>query len=124
MDKKIKRNFYFVCFLATYEGRKRKMIMLQKIYKLCECFEKQDRKAGIMKLINKGYSEGTATKYYNIWRRHYMDSNSKDLMLSGIYVETRKVRKLLEECSFLERQKYLEALSKEQLVKIAQAVLK
>jgi len=100
------------------------MIMLQKIYKLCDCFEKQDRKSGILKLINKGYSESTATKYYNIWRRHYMDSSSKDLMLSGIYIETRKVRKLLEECSFMERQKYLEALSKEQLVRIAQAMLK
>lgn len=100
------------------------MIRLQKIYKLCECYEKQDRKAGIMKLINKGFSEETAIKYYNIWRRHYMDSSSKDLMLSGIYIETRKERKLLEECTFMERQKYLEALSKEQLVKIAQAVLK
>jgi len=100
------------------------MIMLQKIYKLCECFEKQDRKAGIMKLINKGFSESTSIKYYNIWRRHYMDTNSKDLMLSGIYIETRSVRKLLEECSYTERQMYLEALSKEQLIKIAQAVLK
>ena len=53
-----------------------------------------------------------------------MDSNSKDLMVSGIYIETRKVRKLLEECTFMERQRYLEALSKEQLVRIAQAVLK
>jgi len=53
-----------------------------------------------------------------------MDSSSKDLMLSGIYIETRKVRKLLEECSFIERQKYLEALSKEQLIRIAQAMLK
>ncbi|WP_298836896.1 hypothetical protein [Clostridium sp.] len=100
------------------------MIMLQKIYKLCECFEKQDRKTGIMKLINKGYSEGTSIKYYNIWRRHYMDSNSKDLMVSGIYIETRRERKLLEECTFSERQRYLEALSKEQLIKITQAVLK
>ncbi|WP_443661022.1 hypothetical protein [Clostridium sp.] len=98
--------------------------MLQKIYKLCECFEKQDRKTGIMKLINKGYSEGTSIKYYNIWRRHYMDSNSKDLMVSGIYIETRRERKLLEECTFSERQRYLEALSKEQLIKITQAVLK
>ncbi|MBU3154155.1 hypothetical protein [Clostridium estertheticum] len=100
------------------------MIMLQKIYKLCECFEKQDRKTGIMKLINKGYSESTSIKYYNIWRRHYMDSNCKDLMVSGIYIETRRERKLLEECTFLERQRYLEALSKEQLIKITQAVLK
>ncbi|HEY8891906.1 MAG TPA: hypothetical protein VIM70_16830 [Clostridium sp.] len=100
------------------------MIMLQKIYKLCECFEKQDRKAGIMKLINKGYTEVTATKYYNIWKRHYMDSHGKDLMLSGIYIETPRVRKLLEECSFGERQRYLEALSKEQLVRITQALLR
>ena len=100
------------------------MIKLQEIYNLCECFEKQDRKSGIVKLIDKGYSEGTATIYYNIWRRHYMDSSSKDLMLSGIYIETHKERRLLEECSFMERQRYLEALSKEQLVRIAQAVLK
>ena len=60
--------------------------MLQKIYKLCECFEKQDRKTGIMKLINKGYSEGTSIKYYNIWRRHYMDSNSKDLKIGRAHV--------------------------------------
>ncbi|MBU3092064.1 hypothetical protein K2F40_08530 [Clostridium sp. CM028] len=53
-----------------------------------------------------------------------MDSSSKDLMLSGIYIETHRVRKLLEECTFMERQRYLEALSKEQLVRIAQAVLK
>lgn len=111
-------------FPGYLRRKEKKMIMLQKIYKLCECFEKQDRKVGIMKLINQGYSEVTATKYYNIWRRHYMDSSSKDLMLSGIYIETRKVRKLLEECSFMERQRYLEALSKEQLVRIAQAVLK
>ncbi|WP_291636366.1 hypothetical protein [Clostridium sp.] len=100
------------------------MVKLQKIYKLCECCEKKDRRTGIIKLIDKGYSEGIATIYYNIWRRHYMDSSSKDLMLSGIYIETHKVRKLLEECTFMERQRYLEALSKEQLIRIAQAVLK
>lgn len=100
------------------------MIMLSKIYKLCECFEKQDRKSGIMKLINKGFSESTATKYYNIWKRHYMDTSSNDLMLSGIYIETHRVRKLLEECTLTERQMYLEALSKEQLVRITQALLK
>ncbi|MGH4137333.1 hypothetical protein [Clostridium sp.] len=53
-----------------------------------------------------------------------MDSSSEDLTLSGIYIKTSKETKLLEECTFVERQKYLEALSKEQLVKIAQAVLK
>jgi len=100
------------------------MIKLQEIYKLCECCEKQNRKNGIVKLIEKGYSESIATKYYNIWRRHYMDSSSGDLALSGIYIKTSKERKLLEECTFIERQKYLEALSKEQLVKIAQAMLK
>ncbi|MGH4050100.1 MAG: hypothetical protein ACREVX_01920 [Clostridium sp.] len=100
------------------------MIMLSKIYKLCECFEKQDRNTGIMKLINKGFSETTATKYYNIWKRHYMDTNTDDLMVSGIYIETNRVRKLLEECTFTERQMYLEALSKEQLIRITQVLLK
>ena len=113
------------CMFPRYLRRKeKKMIMLSKIYKLCECFEKQDRKSGIMKLINKGFSESTATKYYNIWKRHYMDTSSNDLMLSGIYIETGRERKLIEECDFIERQKYLEALSKEQLVKIAQTVFK
>ena len=53
-----------------------------------------------------------------------MDSSSEDLVLSGIYIKTSRERKLLEECTFIERQRYLEALSKEQLVKIAQAMLK
>jgi len=100
------------------------MIKLEEIYKLCECCEKQDRKTGIMKLMEKGYNEITATKYYNIWKRHYMDCSSQDLMLSGIYIKTSKERRLLEECTFMERQKYLEALSKDQLIQIAQAMLK
>lgn len=49
------------------------MIKLQEIYKLCEGFEKDDKKSGIKKLIDYGYSESTALNYYNIWRRHYME---------------------------------------------------
>lgn len=100
------------------------MIKLQEIYKLCEGLENYNRKAAIKKIINKGYSEDIAEKYYNIWRRHYLESGSKELMLSGIYIESGKERKLLEECTYSERKTYLEALSKEQLIKIAQAVLK
>lgn len=100
------------------------MIKLQEIYKLCEDFEKEDRKEGIRKLISKGYSESIATNYYNIWRRHYMEVSNEDLMLSGIYIKSGKESKLLEECPYRERQKYFEALSKEQLIKITQAVLK
>ena len=100
------------------------MIKLEEIYKLCECCEKQDRKTGIRKLMEKGYDEITATKYYNIWKRHYMDCSSQDLMLSGIYIKTSKERRLLEECTFIERQRYLETLNKEQLIQIAQAMLK
>ena len=100
------------------------MIKLNEIYKLCKGFEVEQRKAGIKKLMCKGYSESIAIKYYNIWRRHYMESSKEDLMLSGIYIEISKERKLLEECPIKIRQKYLEALSKEQLVKITQAVFK
>lgn len=100
------------------------MIKLQEIYKLCEGFEKDDKKSGIKKLISYGYSESTALNYYYIWRRHYMESSSKDLMLSGVYVKKGKVSKLLEQCPYRERQKYLEALSKEQLIKVTQSVLK
>lgn len=100
------------------------MIKLEEIYKLCECCEKQDRKMGIMKLMEKGYNEIVATKYYNIWKRHYMDCSSQDSTLSGIYIKTSKERRLLEECTFIERQRYLEALSKDQLIQIAQAMLK
>lgn len=74
--------------------------------------------------MSKGYSESTAIRYYSIWRRHYLESSREDLMLSGIYLEVGREKKLLEECSFMDRQKYLEALSKEQLFKIAQAILK
>lgn len=100
------------------------MVKLQKIYKLCEGFESMDRKSSIKKLMCKGYSESTANNYYNIWRRHYVETNSEDLTLSGVYVKNGKESKLLEECAFKERQKYLEALSKEHLIKITQAVLK
>ena len=100
------------------------MIKLQEIYKLCESFKSENKISGIKKLMNRGYCESVATKYYNIWRRHYMESRSEDLMLSGIYIESGRERKLLEECSSTERQKYLEALNKEQLVKIAQTVIK
>lgn len=100
------------------------MIKIKEIYKLCRRFESQDRKVSIKKLINKGYSESTATNYYNIWRRHYIESSSKDLLLSGIKIKNGSKSKLLEECSYRERQKYLEALSKEQLIQITQAVLR
>lgn len=100
------------------------MIKPQEIYKLCDGFENEDKKSAIKKLISKGYSGSIATSYYNIWRRHYMESSSGDLMFSGIYIQKGKERKLLEECSFREPQKYLRALNKEQLVKITQAMLK
>lgn len=100
------------------------MVKLQKIYKLCEGFESLDRKSSIKRLMSKGYSESTANNYYNTWRRHYIETNSEDLMLSGIYIKSSKESKLLEECTYKERQRYLEALIKEQLIKITQAVLK
>ena len=85
------------------------MIKLQEIYNLCEGSEREDRKSAIKKLMNKDYSENNAIKCYNIWRRHYLESSSEDLMLSGIFIKIGKERKLLEECSFSERQNYLEA---------------
>ena len=100
------------------------MINLQEIYKLCNGFEHEDRKACVKKLINKRYSESTATNYYNIWRRHYIESSRKDLKLSGVYIQKGKDSKLLEQCPYSERQKYLEALSKEELIKVTQSVLK
>ena len=100
------------------------MIKLQNIYKICEGSEKEDRKVSIKRLIGKGYSENTAKNYYNIWRRHYMEVSSKDLKLSGVYIQKGKDSKLLEQCPNKERQKYLEALSKEQLIKVTQSVLK
>jgi hypothetical protein len=50
------------------------MIKLQKIYALCDGLGKLDRKAGINKLMDKGYSEESATTYYNIWRKHYVNT--------------------------------------------------
>ena len=100
------------------------MIKIQEIYKLCESFQMEDTKISIKKLISKGYSQSIATKYYNIWRRHYMEVSSKDIMLSGVYIQKGKDSKLIEQCPYKERQKYLEALSKEQLIKVTQSVLK
>lgn len=100
------------------------MLNLQEIYKLCDGFDGQDRKTSIQKLKRKGYSEEIANNFYNIWKRHYMESRCKDLKLSGIYVQNGADKKLIEECSHKERQKYLEALSKEQLIKLTQAILK
>lgn len=100
------------------------MVKLHEIYDLCEGFEKVNRADAVKKLMSKGYSFYAATKYYNIWRRHYMESSREDLMLSGICIQTGTEKKFLEECSYEERQKCLEALSKEQLVKITQAMLK
>ena len=101
------------------------MLNLQEIYKLCDGFDGQDRKTSIQKLKRKGFSEETANNFYNIWKRHYMETSiTKDLKLSGIYVQKGIEKKLIEECSYKERQKYLEALSKEQLIKLAQAILK
>ena len=100
------------------------MIKLQEIYKLCEGFENVERKASIKELRNKRYSENKATNYYNIWRRLYMEVSSEDLKLSGVYIQNGNHKKLLELCPYNERQKYLEALSKEQLIKVTQSVLK
>ncbi|KOF56133.1 hypothetical protein AGR56_04230 [Clostridium sp. DMHC 10] len=100
------------------------MIKLQEIYKLCNGLEVKDRRTGIKELIYKGCSKSTASIYYNIWRRHYLESTKNDLQLSGIFIRQGKKRKRLEECSYKERQKYLQALSKEQLIKIVQVVFK
>lgn len=100
------------------------MINLQRIYNLCDGFEIMDRKKAIQKLVCKGISKDIATTYYKIWRRHYLESRVNDLKLSGILISYGKVKKSLEECGYKERQKYLEAMSKEQLIKITQAVLK
>lgn len=100
------------------------MIKLQEIYKLCNGLETKDRRNGIKELIHKGCNESTAVNYYNIWRRHYMESSRDDLKLSGIYIKNGNKDKLLEECSYRQRQRYLEAMSKEQLIKVVQAVLK
>lgn len=100
------------------------MIKLQEIYKLCKGFETKDRNVSIKELMSKGYCENTAANYYNIWRRHYLESSSHDLKLSGVYIKNGYESRLLEECSFKERQKYLQALSKEQLIKVTQVVLR
>lgn len=101
-----------------------KIINLKKIYNLCNGFEKCYRATGVKKLMSQGISEEDAVSYYNIWRRHYLESTRDDLKLSGIFIGRGKNRKRLEECSYKERQKYLQALNKEQLIKITQAVLK
>lgn len=100
------------------------MINLEKIYNLCDGFENCDRAAAIRRLIVKGIDKNNAVNYYNIWRRHYLESSNEDLKLSGILIRQGKRQKYIEECSFKERQKYLEALNKEQLIKITQAVLR
>ncbi|MEY8762493.1 MULTISPECIES: hypothetical protein [Clostridium] len=100
------------------------MIDLEKIYNLCNNFEGYCRATGIKKLMARGLNEGDAVSYYNIWRRHYLESTRDDLRLSGIFIRQGRNRKRLEECSYKERQKYLEALNKDQLIKITQAVLK
>lgn len=91
---------------------------------MCEGLEYFDRKTSIRKLIYKGHSEKNAIKYYNIWRRHYLETMKKDIELSGIYIKIGNDSKLIEECSFKERESYLKALSKEQLIKVTQAVLR
>lgn len=100
------------------------MLKLQEIYKLCEGFENQNRELSTRKLIKRGYSEEVAVSYYNIWRRHYLETKKDDLKLSGVYINSGEIRKPIEECSYEERQEYLKVLSKEQLIKITQAVLK
>lgn len=100
------------------------MMKLQEIYKLCYGFENINKNAGIKRLMSKGYSKNDALRFYNIWRRHYLETCIDDLTLSGICIEIGKERKSIEECSFNERQQYLEALNKEQLIKIIQAMVK
>lgn len=100
------------------------MLKLQEIYKICEGLEYFDRKTSIRKLISKGCSEKNAVNYYNIWRRHYLETMKKDIELSGIHIKKGNDSKLIEECSYKERESFLQALSKEQLIKITQAVLK
>ncbi|WP_147565038.1 hypothetical protein [Clostridium tyrobutyricum] len=100
------------------------MIDLEKIYNLCNNYEMCDRATAIKKLVARGISKNNAIRYYNIWRRHYLESNRNDLRLSGIFIKKGRNQKSLEECSYKERQRYLEALNKKQLIKITQAVLK
>ncbi|MCD2347203.1 hypothetical protein [Clostridium guangxiense] len=100
------------------------MINLEKIYNLCDGYEVYGRATAIKKLMSRGFNDVEAASYYNIWRRHYLESTRDDLKLSGIFIGQGKNRKRLEECSYKERQKYLQALNKEQLIKIIQAALK
>ena len=48
------------------------MMKLQKIYTLCEGLENIDRRDAVKKIISKGYSNGEATEYYNLWRTNYV----------------------------------------------------
>ena len=100
------------------------MIDLEKIYNLCNSFEMCDRVTAIKKLVARGISKNKAIRYYNIWRRHYLETGRDELRLSGIFIKKGRNQKSLEECSYKERQRYLEALNKKQLIKITQAVLK
>ena len=100
------------------------MIDLEKVYNLCNSFEMCDRATAIKKLVARGISKSNAIRYYNIWRRHYLESSRDDLRLTGIFIKQGRNQKSLEECSYKERQRYLEALNKKQLIKITQAVLK
>lgn len=100
------------------------MINLEKIYKLCDGFEMCDSATAVKKLMAKGIGKSNEINYYNIWRRHYLESRGDNLKLSGVFIMHGKNRKRLEECSYKERQKYLEALDKDQLIKITQAVLR
>lgn len=101
-----------------------KMINLEKIYNLCDGFETCDRATAIRKLMRKGIGKSNAINYYKIWRRHYLESRTDNLKLTGVFIMKGSNRKPLEECSYKERQKYLEALNKDQLIKITQAVLR
>ncbi|MBP2032686.1 hypothetical protein J2Z42_001360 [Clostridium algifaecis] len=100
------------------------MIDLEKIYNLCNSFEMCNRSDAIKKPVARGINKNNAIRYYNIWRRHYLESNRDDLKLSGIFIKQGRNQKSLEECSYKKRQEYLQALSKKQLIKIIQAVLR
>ncbi|AKA72326.1 hypothetical protein [Clostridium scatologenes] len=100
------------------------MINIERIYNLCNGFEVYGRATAIKKLMARGLNDVDAVSYYNIWRRHYLESTRDDLKLSGVFIRQGRNRKRLEECSYKERQKYLQALNKDQLIKITQAVLK
>lgn len=54
------------------------MISLQEINKVCGRYENCNRKTAIKNLIRRGLNESTATKYYNIWRKHYMEPINVD----------------------------------------------